>query len=86
VKRRFRLTPEARADLRDSLLDIAGDSPETAERLRGEFYEALRHLGQSPGIGHYHEELLDNRHRFAPIHDARDLSVFFCLRRTSSDN
>jgi plasmid stabilization system protein ParE len=37
VKRLFVLTPEAKKDLQEILLDIAEDSPETAERLRGEF-------------------------------------------------
>jgi plasmid stabilization system protein ParE len=64
VKQRFRLTPEARADLREILLGIATDTPDTAERLRSEFYEALQRLVQAPGIGHYHEELLDVRYRF----------------------
>ena len=64
MKRRFVVTPEAKADLRDILLDIADDSPGTAERLRYELQEALQRLGQSPGIGHYHEELLDRRYRF----------------------
>ncbi len=64
MKRRCRLTPEARADLREILLDIATDSPDTAERLRSEFYEALQRLAQAPGIGHYHEELMDRRYRF----------------------
>jgi plasmid stabilization system protein ParE len=64
VKRRFVLTPEAKADLRDILLDIAEDSPDAAERIRSEIYESLQRLGQSPGIGHYHEELLDRRYRF----------------------
>ena len=43
--------------MRGILLDIAEDSPDTDERLRKEIYEALRTLGQSPGIGHYHEDL-----------------------------
>jgi plasmid stabilization system protein ParE len=64
VKRRFVLTPEAKADLRDILLDIAEDSPDAAERIRAEIYESFQRLGQSPGIGHYHEELLDRRYRF----------------------
>jgi plasmid stabilization system protein ParE len=64
VKQRFRLTPEARADLREILLDIATDSPDTAERLRYEFYQALLGLARAPGTGHYHEELLDRRYRF----------------------
>lgn len=64
MKRLFVLTPEAKRDLQGILLDIAEDSPETAERLRGEFYEGLKRLGRAPGIGHYHEELLDRRYRF----------------------
>ena len=43
---------------------IAEDSPDTAERIRSEIREAFQRLGQSPGIGHYHEELLDRRYRF----------------------
>ena len=64
MKRRFVLTPDAKADLRDILLDIAEDSPDVAERIRSEIYESFQRLGQSPGIGHYHEELLDRRYRF----------------------
>ena len=64
MKRRFLLTPEAKADLRDILVDIAEDSPDAAERIRSEIYESFQRLGQSPGIGHYHEELLDRRYRF----------------------
>jgi plasmid stabilization system protein ParE len=64
VKRRFLLTSEAKSDLSEILLDIAEDSPAIAERLRSEIYEAFQRLGQSPGIGHYHEELLDRRYRF----------------------
>lgn len=106
MKRSFLLTPEARADLRDILLDIAEDSPDAAERLRSEFYESLNALGRSSGIGHYHEELLDRRFRFwnfysyvvcyvweskpiqiiAIVHGARDLAVFFNLRRSFDDD
>ena len=64
MKRRFVLTPEAKSDLSEILLDIAEDNPDTAERLRSGIYEAFQRLGQSPGIGHYHEELLDRRYRF----------------------
>jgi plasmid stabilization system protein ParE len=64
MKRPFVLTPEAKADLREILLDIAEDSPDTAERLRVEFYQGLKRLGRAPGMGHYHEELLNRRYRF----------------------
>jgi toxin ParE1/3/4 len=64
VTRRFRLTKEASADLREVLMGIAAASPAAAERLRSEFYRALQRLARSPGIGHYHEELLDRHYRF----------------------
>ncbi len=64
MKRRFLLTPEAKSDIREILLDVADDNPEIAERLRSEIFHAFQRLGHSPGIGHYHEELLDRRHRF----------------------
>jgi plasmid stabilization system protein ParE len=64
VKLRFLLTPEAKSDIREILLDVADKSPETAERLRAEISNAFQRLGRSPGIGHYHDELLDRRYRF----------------------
>ena len=64
MTRLFVLTPEARNDIKEILLDIAEDSPDTAERLRSEFYEGLQRLGRSPGIGHYHDELLSRKYRF----------------------
>ena len=63
-KRLFVLTPQARGDLKEILLDIAADNLDTAERLRSEFHEGLQLLGRSPGIGHYHEELLSRNYRF----------------------
>lgn len=64
MKRFFVLTPAARQDLLEILLDIAEDNPEAAERIRSEFYEGLQQLGRSPGIGHYHDELLSRKYRF----------------------
>ena len=64
MKRRVVLTPEARLDLQEILRDLVEESPAQAERLRVEFYGALQVLAKSPGIGHYHEELLSRRYRF----------------------
>ena len=64
MKQPFLLTPQARSDLQEILFDIAEDSPDTAQRLRDEFYEGLRTLALSPGIGHYHDELLSRKYRF----------------------
>ena len=66
--RLFVLTPEAKNDLKEILLDIAEDSPDTAQRLRVEFYEGLQELGRFPGIGHYHDELLERKYRFWNFH------------------
>jgi plasmid stabilization system protein ParE len=48
LKRTFVVTPDAKADLRDILFDIAEDSADTAERLRSEIYAAFQRLGNSP--------------------------------------
>jgi plasmid stabilization system protein ParE len=68
VNRLFLLTPEAKSDLREILFDIAEDNTETAERLRFEIYQGFQRLGRSPGIGHYHEELMNKRYRFWNFH------------------
>lgn len=64
MKLGFVVTPQAKADLREILLDIAQDSPDIAERLRGELYLGFQRLSQSPGMGHYRDELMDRRYRF----------------------
>lgn len=46
----FRSHAGSQRDLREILLDIAEDSPDTAERLRSDFYEGLRMLGRSPAL------------------------------------
>ncbi len=64
MKRPFVLTSAAKTDFKDIFLDLAEDGPESAERRRSEFYDALVSLGRSPGIGHYHDELLSRKYRF----------------------
>ena len=64
MRRPFVLTPEAKDDLRQILGDIADDSPKTADRLGSELYDKLCLSARSPGIGHFHEELLSRKFRF----------------------
>ena len=64
MRSRFRISPEAKRDLREILLDVAEDSPEVAERLRREFQQGLTALAASTGIGHFHDELLSRKYRF----------------------
>jgi len=67
VRNRFSLTPAARSALREILLDIAEENPDTAERVRVRFLDRFSELSRSPGTGHYHEELLDRRYRFSNL-------------------
>ena len=64
MRKPFVLTPTATADLRDILLDLAEDSPDAAHRLRERLQDGFQTLGRSPGIGHYHDELLSRKYRF----------------------
>jgi len=64
MNKKFVLTPTAKDDLRDILYDLAEDSPNAALGLQEKFYDGFSALGRSPGIGHYHDELLSRKHRF----------------------
>lgn len=64
MKTPFVVTPEAKSDLKAILLDIAEDSIETALRIQEEFRDEFIKLAHSPGIGHYHDELLSRKYRF----------------------
>src|SRR6266851_368299 len=60
----FRLTLEAEADLLEIIGRILDESPDAARRVRNEFEAAFTKLGDHPGLGHFREELLDQRHKF----------------------
>ncbi len=64
MKKSFVLTVTAKGDLRDILFDLAEDSPDAAHSLRERFDDGFQTLGRSPGIGHYHDELLSRKYRF----------------------
>lgn len=66
--RRFVLTREARSDLLEIWNHIAEDSVEGADRVLARLREAFQALAQTPGIGHYREDLADKRHRFWPVY------------------
>jgi len=52
MRRRFVLTPEARADLIEIWNYIAEDSIDGADQVLARLYDALTRLGQTPGMGH----------------------------------
>jgi plasmid stabilization system protein ParE len=54
------LTPEAQTNLLDIIDFIARDNLYAPDRVRSGF----DHLGHSPGLGHYRDDLLNEQHRF----------------------
>lgn len=68
-RKRFRMTPAAKADLIDIFEEIRYDRPMAAERVLAELRAAMRRLAQSPGMGHVREELTDNETlKFWPVY------------------
>jgi plasmid stabilization system protein ParE len=67
-RRRFVLTPEARADLIEIWNYIAEDSIDNADQVLARLYDAFARLGQTPGMGHHRKELADSRHRFWTVY------------------
>ena len=67
-RRRFVLTPEARADVIEIWNYIAEDSIDGADQVMEKLYDAFIRLGRTPGMGHHREDLADSRHRFRTVH------------------
>jgi plasmid stabilization system protein ParE len=67
-RRRFVLTPEARADLIEIWSYIAEDSIDAADQALARLLDAFTRLGRTPGMGHHREDLADSRHRFWTVY------------------
>lgn len=64
----FTVTPEAKRDLEAIIEYIAAESPSAAVSVRDKLYDAFQKLGETPGAGHYREDLLDKRFRFQSVY------------------
>jgi antitoxin ParD1/3/4/toxin ParE1/3/4 len=62
--KKFILTQHARQDVNDIWDYIASDSIEAADRVLEALDDAMIKLAKNPGIGHWREDLTDERHRF----------------------
>lgn len=60
----FVLTPLARRDLEGIWDYLTADDRRIAERVLGRIEAAIRKLAQTPGMGHFRQDLADRRHRF----------------------
>ena len=55
----FRLSAEAREDLREIARYIATDNPQAAHRMMAQFQDAFVRLGEMPHLGRERPELAD---------------------------
>jgi toxin ParE1/3/4 len=67
-RRRFVVTPETRQDLIEIWDYVAEESSKRADEVLARLYDSFMELAQSPGMGHYREDLADRRHRFWTVH------------------
>jgi toxin ParE1/3/4 len=63
---RFTLAPAARSDIADIWNYYATETGNArlADRMRDEIFDGIRKIAQTPGIGHYRNDLADEPLRF----------------------
>ncbi len=66
--KRFVVTPQAHADLKEIWDYIAEDSFEAADRVVDDFYRAFSQLALEPGMGHKRQDLTKQDVLFWPVH------------------
>ena len=62
------LSPRAGQDLDDICEFIARDSLQAASRVLSAIEKAIQSIAQSPGVGHFREELADRQFRFLLVY------------------
>ena len=62
--KRFLISREAAANIREIWQFISEDNVSAAERVRQELYDAIHGLAERPGKGHSREDLTDKAVRF----------------------
>lgn len=65
----FHLHPEAAQDITDIWEYIANDSPQAAQRVRGEIQDAIRSLARFPHQGHRRPDLTSRPLRFKLVRE-----------------
>lgn len=81
--KRYVLTPSAKRDVNDIWDYIANDNIKAADRVVDALESAMVKLAKNPGVGHWREELADQRHRFLLVysylivyrHEAKPLQI-----------
>ena len=66
----YLIAPAARGDL-EEIWDHYGvelQNPDAADRIRDELFDAMRMLAQTPGMGHFRSDLVEEPLRFWHVH------------------
>ncbi len=63
----YELSPEARDDLQEIWIFIAGDNPAAADKLEADIYKACEVLPENPRLGHKRPDLTDAPLLFWPV-------------------
>jgi antitoxin ParD1/3/4/toxin ParE1/3/4 len=80
----YELSPEARDDLQEIWIYIAGDNLAAADQLEADIYKACEVLAGNPRLGHKRPDLTDEPVRFWPVrgqylviyqHDTQPLKI-----------
>lgn len=64
----YELTAEARKNILEIVDYIAEDNVVAALNVLDDLERTFPRLGETPGIGHYREDLLPNSYRFYLVH------------------
>lgn len=65
--RSYEFSPEARDDLQEIWVYIAGDNPGAADKLEENIYAACELLANNPRLGHKRRDLTDEPVLFWPV-------------------
>ena len=63
----YELSPEARDDLQEIWIYIAGDNLAAADKLEADIYKAYEALAENPRLGHKRLDLTDEPVLFWPV-------------------
>jgi len=63
----YELSPEARDDLQEIWIYIAGDNLAAADKLEADIYQACAVLAENPRLGHKRPDLTDEPVLFWPV-------------------
>ncbi len=66
--KRYRITPQARDDIRQIVEFVAQRNAQAARTVFDALATGIRAVGRRPGIGHVRDDIVDESLRFLPVY------------------